>query len=1012
MIITTFPVISVFAAHVPYTGIKAPDYDEAANTPSNFGTDARGFIRNLRGSAYVLFKNVDFGENGAGSVEVVAGTGAGSEGIIAVYIDDPNSQPIAQLQTIDGAWTTTYALTADIEDEVKGVHNVYVKNLTGVSNIYTILFYEKPEAGTGVVYKADDHFEDISESSYRNEINMFYEMGILNGFNENKYEPKLYMTRGDFATVIYRLLGTEVFLDIPFADVPADNPNYAAISWMYGAGLITGDGNSLYRPYDFITIQEAATIAVRTLGFEEAALTGGGFPNGYMNVAKKEGLLDGIAVDNYIRRDEIAKFLYNFVHADYLDVEIITDGGIVYSRKNGILESFKNVYVGNGIVTATSVTALKVVDSGLDSTSVMIDDEVYSVGDTAAAGLLGYEVDFYYREEGGKKVLTNIRPNPSLKITKVSSDKEQIVSVDEDGVEYYDEHSKLRKIKFGSNTAYIYNGKAADKPLDKLLTAGDFIGRITYIDYEDVEVVNIEQHKTVIVGSIDTVNKIVYDKLDPSKNYSFNTASSDSAIYLNSEPFVFAQLKGGEVISLFQSGNDSGKKSNIAFLEQNFVSGTISAITDDIVTINGTEYKHNMADGTDIEVGLSGTFCINYLGMLVAYDTEKIDDNIRVGMILDYTRKDDGFDKKCERKIFTSENKEEIFTCAEKVYADGVAITDADKILSGYGGFRGLNSLEKITLIRYKLNGAGKVSMFDTYMPGEGGKNDKLSRLSDDTLYRLNKNTHSFLSSVSGELGKAVFLYDDSPETFFFSSGQSDSERLTYKADMMALVGGDFSATGDVYTISDPADKLVDYFVWNNRAASHTELYDSPFVVSKISTIVDDDGDEGYVIEGYTSISNVEYTFTNDFLSKNEEIADVVAAVRIGDIVRLRIDYEGSIIAAEIIYLRDGAASVNDINAKLNDNSQINDFASPYQNRRAVVGTISSIKDNVLTLDCVVNGTTVQEMLFIDNTKLVTYSTERDKVFYDLPLSNLVAGNKVLICINEKVTSLVLRYEN
>ena len=55
MIITTFPVISVFAAHVPYTGIKAPDYDEAANTPSNFGTDARGFIRNLRGSAYVLF---------------------------------------------------------------------------------------------------------------------------------------------------------------------------------------------------------------------------------------------------------------------------------------------------------------------------------------------------------------------------------------------------------------------------------------------------------------------------------------------------------------------------------------------------------------------------------------------------------------------------------------------------------------------------------------------------------------------------------------------------------------------------------------------------------------------------------------------------------------------------------------------------------------------------------------------------------------------------------------------
>lgn len=1009
MIITAFPVINVFAAHEPYLGIKIPDYDEATTT---IAYDARGFIKNLRGSNYVGFKDVDFGENGTNAVDIVVGAGAGSEGIIGLYIDDPNSQPIAQFETYDGGWLPPYTLTADITAEVKGVHNIYLKNITGVCNMYTLLFYEKPEVAAGVVYKSEDHFEDIAESSYRNEINMFYEMGILNGFNEKEYEPQLYMNRGDFATVIYRLLGTDAIGEIPFADVPPDNPNYVAVSWMYGAGLITGDGNSLYRPYDFITIQEAATIAVRTLGFEEAAQKGGGFPNGYMTVAKKEGLLDGINVNNFIRRDEIAGFLYNFVHADYLDVETITDAGVVYSRKSGVMESFKDIYIGSGTVTATGSTALKVLDSGLDSKSVMIDDEVYDVGDTAAAGLLGYEVDFYYREEGGKKILTNVRPNPSLKITKVSSDKDQIVSINEDEAEYYDENGKLCKITFGSNTAFVYNGKAADKPLDKLLMAGDFIGRITYIDNGDNDVVNIEQHKTVIVGSIDTVDKIVYDKLDPSEKYSFNPANSDSAIYLDSEPFAFGQLKGGAVLSLFQSGNDSGKKSNIAFLEQNFVSGTISAITDDIVTIDGAEYKHAMVDGTAIEVGLSGTFCVNYLGMLVSYEDEGASDDIKPGMILDYNFTNDGFDKKCELKIFTSENKEEIFTCANKVYADGVAVTEADKILSGSGAFRGLNNLEKITLIRYRLNADGKISMFDTYMPGEGGKNDKLTRLSDDTLYRVNKNTHSFLSSVSGELGKAAFLYDESPETFFFSTGQTDPERLTYVANMMDLVGGDFSATGDIYTISDPADKMADYFVWNNRAASHTQLYDSPFVVSEISTIVDDDGDEGYIIEGYTSISDVEYTFTNDFLSKNEDIADAVTALRNGDVVLFTIDYAGNIIAAEIIYLRDGADSVNGINPSVNDNSQINDFKSPYQYRRAVVGTISSIKDNVITLDCVVNGTTTQEMLFIDGVDLIAYGAERDKVFYGMPLSNLIVGNKVLVCINEKVTSLVLRYEN
>ena len=419
-----------------------------------------------------------------------------------------------------------------------------------------------------------------------------------------------------------------------------------------------------------------------------------------------------------------------------------------------------------------------------------------------------------------------------------------------------------------------------------------------------------------------------------------------------------------------------------------------------------------MVDGTAIEVGLSGTFCVNYLGMLVSYEDEGAGDDIKSGMIIDYNLTDDGFDKKCELKIFTSENKEEIFACANKVYADGVAVTEADKILSGSGAFRGLNNLEKITLIRYRLNADGKISMFDTYMPGEGGKNDKLTRLSDDTLYRVNKNTHSFLSSVSGELGKAAFLYDESPETFFFSTGQTDPERLTYKANMMELVGGDFSATGDIYTISDPDDKVVDYFVWNDRYKSHTQVYDSPFVVAEIRTIIDDNGEEGCELAGYTSVSDVEYTFTNDFLSKNEDIANVVNALQIGDVACFTKDYDKRIVGAELIYLRDGAASVNGINPAVNDNSQINDFKSPYQYRRAVVGTISSVKGNVITLDCVVNGTTIQEMLFIDGVDLIAYGADRDKVFYGMPLSNLIVGNKVLVCINEKVTSLVLRYEN
>lgn len=1006
MLFMTFPAIQVFAAHNPYVGIKIPDYDEVVSDSSGVSSDTRGFVRNLRGSAYLVFKDVDFGENGPKSVEFSAATGVDNAGVVSLYVDDPNGVPIATFETVEGDWVTPVVSSDDIEVEITGVHNIYIKSTTGVCNMYSLMFYEKVKAGVGVVYKEGDYFDDIAYSPYKNEINMFHEMGILNGFSETKYEPRLYMNRGDFATVMYRIIGNDGVSGVPFLDVPIDDKNSQAVSWMFGAGLITGDGNSMYRPYDFITAQEAATIAVRALGFERLAQEYGGFPNGYMAVATNEDLFDNITVNKLLTREQIAMFLYNFIHADYLDIDTITSNGVKYIKKNGVVGRDKGIYSGTGMVTATTITGLKVTETGLLDTYVTIDGENYNVGDTAAAGLLGYETDFYYREVDNEKILTNIRPSANSVVTKLTTDTSFIGSISESGIEYYDENGKPRKLKFDNDTAFIYNGKAADKPLSELIADGDFLGRVTYIKNDGTDVVLIEQHETVFVGAVNMMDYIIYNE-DFSKSYCFDSEKADVTIMLNSEPHALAQISSGAVLSVFESENENGKKRIIAYVEENSVSGSITHISDNTVTINGTEYETAMVNGPKLVLGLEGKFYINYLGTIVAYESDSfLQSGMKIGMLLDYGDFSSGLIKESKLKIFTTDNVTETYICADRMTADGVVIDTKSNLLTGYGDYIGLNSVSKKTLVRYKLNADGKVSVIDTCLEGAGGEYDKLVKISTESnRYYFNTYTHSFL----GTKGKTLFVYDDSPEAFVFGVGQNE-ERLKYHANMMSLISREASATGDVYSITDSI--TADYFVWTDRISNVSVKYSKPFVFEKMISILDDNNDEAYVIRGYTGASSVEYTITLDFLndSENNTFNTVINSLRVGDVVRFVLDLDGAPLEAEIVYLRDGASQINGITPLVTNENQIKEY-DQYQRERIAVGEVISVDGNIATVRCNLDGESVYEMIYFGNSDITVYDASTEKITTGLSTSNMLIGSKVLIAIGDSTASLILRYD-
>lgn len=119
---------------------------------------------------------------------------------------------------------------------------------------------DKPAAGLP--------FEDVPANYWAyDEIAYVYDNGIMQGTTKTTFSPEKYMTRAEFATVLYRLAGADASgMKEPFADV--DNSYWAhdAIAWAYNEGIITGFDANHFRPDAKLTRAQLVTMLYRYEG--------------------------------------------------------------------------------------------------------------------------------------------------------------------------------------------------------------------------------------------------------------------------------------------------------------------------------------------------------------------------------------------------------------------------------------------------------------------------------------------------------------------------------------------------------------------------------------------------------------------------------------------------------------------------------------------------------------------------------------------------------------------------
>jgi len=140
---------------------------------------------------------------------------------------------------------------------------------------------------------------DVVGTEYEEAVDRLIQLGVLTGYEDGSFKPEEQITRAQFAAIVVRVKGLEAAAQAAkgttaFSDVAAGSWASGYINIASKMGFVKGMGDGTFAPNSPVTYEQAVTMVMRALGYEEAANARGGYPYGYLIVANENGLLDSV----------------------------------------------------------------------------------------------------------------------------------------------------------------------------------------------------------------------------------------------------------------------------------------------------------------------------------------------------------------------------------------------------------------------------------------------------------------------------------------------------------------------------------------------------------------------------------------------------------------------------------------------------------------------------------------------------------------------------------------------
>lgn len=887
---------------------------------------------------YIKVPDVDFSD-GIGSVELTIATEEPHVGKIIITADAPDGKKIATVDVVcSNNWNVPVKSISGINSDVEGVHDIYFTYGETTCNFFGFQFSPKPANPANFTYSGSVKYTDTSDTVYRDDIFLMSQLGAYDIFpvgELNIYEP---VTRGEFAHVMAAVIESKGSTNDCFPDI-SDSPYKEDINSLFVGGIITGGAETKFLPDDFMKVEDALEPAYRLLGYDLL-----GKNNASMMKAESR-LMTGIENEYVFNRATLAKFMHNLLLADYVNTSFDKDGRMSHTIcDNGILSNTLGIKSAYGVITNNSNTGLHNPDSNLGIGYIGIDNIYYNTIDNNLDNLIGFGVEYYYKDD----TLIAAIPDRTTKQTVITTKDSEIVSIDYKEI-VYDTGKKRQKENIPDKSSILYNGKAVDFDFREI--AADFKGDIYIIKNKDKSCVISIWGYTAIIA-----DKVGEDEISDSLSHEKYILSSDTKVefYDGNMSCLLRTINSGDVLLIWQSRNNVGEKL-IKVVKNNIkISGTVTSVSNKDCFINGDKYELTDELNGKIKAGSTGEFTVNSYNEILKFTPGEI--KLSMGCLESY--RSFGSDEDEEGgifKIYTTESKLETFKWVKQIVVDGV------KYKKSAGVETVIGQLDNPSLVCYGVDGNKNIVVIDTYLSNRGGANDQLRKLnssSESGYYRNN----SYLKN-----GRTKYYF--ARDAHLFVNWNLGVDKLITYEPNAAWLPKDQLSTVDLYNF-DVSNSMVEYVFWKDRTILS---YDGAMVVDDIFEMLDDDDDIAKYISGYVNGESKTYKIHKEWYEQNPDVRKLFDSISKGDILLFKL-YDSSVIECKIVYFADKSVSKNGINSMMGNNSI---YGDGYQDCTFLKGRVTGKENDYLKLstgneqeNCFVSASAAK-CLIIKNNKIV-----------------------------------------
>lgn len=587
-----------------------------------------------------------------------------------------------------------------------------------------------------------DVYSDYEISEYAQNVAIFRNIGIFDIENDIHDIVK----RDEFAYMLTGFLGygelAEAYGAKNSFDDLGENQNSVSIECAYGLGLISATGYRKFSPNDKLTPSVMVRGIIAGLGY-------GHQPDGSLSNSndlywKKAGELNVLDKNSYkdesyaVTYGELIKAFKNALSANVMKVRFKNGGFKEWYVADGdnILNTVHQCEEFKGIITATKYSDLYG-GAELSDGHIAINGEVFSY-EPEISNLLGYSVRYFIKDTGDDRKLVYVCKDLKKNDEK-TLESEDLVQYQNRVYSYYTENYRQRKITLQQGVSVIYNGRSnvsAEKTVNMLPDKG----LVKFLDNNQdgkYDVIFIEDYETIVVGSTDTVKKILYDKFEENKKLSVENIREEllSVKTTLGKEMSFEKIAVGSVVDVAMSAD--GMMCNM-IISTAKASGILTSMDSDTASIDDVKYElAKKTYGFDtLNVGDDGTIHLDKDNQIVYI--EKGQAAYEAAYLINVYLEENGED--LSAKLCNSTGNLEYLKFSNKVYINDQKEKNPENVLKKFYG-EGTTEVQS-QLVMLKRDAKGEIYRVYT-----------VHKDSDETCPA---NGFRFYSSISGEESKYI----------------------------------------------------------------------------------------------------------------------------------------------------------------------------------------------------------------------------------------------------------------